>query len=108
MIAIATSIFIGIFAAILDPTSLQTLLTLDISFFVCYISLYALMGMLGICLMNEGLRRFYTRSSSASVTPSTAAATTTNEETSDTENKLNVTINHGNTQIAIQIEGKNQ
>ncbi len=103
MVAVATSIFIGIFSIFLDPNALKVFQISDNLTIVGYIILWGVMGIVAICLMNDGLKRIgRARTSERKAflcVPDTNSLNTTAQDSA-----LYIQINHGNTHISISLQ----
>lgn len=101
MVVVATAIFINIFSVFTEPESWQEIMSWSNPIFSGYILVSGLLGVLGVLLMKEGLKRMsYSRSNreypQSSLVPNAAI-------TPDDGKELNIVINRGGTQISIRI-----
>ncbi len=103
MVAVATSIFIGIFSIFLDPNALKVFQISDILTIVGYIILWGVMGIVAICLMNDGLKRIG-RARTSECKAFLCVPDTNSLDTTAQDSAINIQINHGNTHISISLQ----
>ena len=102
MVAVATSILIGIFSALFGSVALKVIENSDQPAFLRYLILLGVGSTVAVYLMIEGLKRIDRARNNRE--PSISLQAPHIAKAPDGGNGLNIAINHGNTQITICIK----